>query len=231
MTTPSKSNPEDLFQAPLEIDEDELLSAGSERGKVLDISDELRLLAKQNHLSLFKIKAERRSLSDGRWLAESELCLKSLAHPDCHFIQAMLTVSLEFTPGAKVLDMQPEQGQAHQIKISESHQPSFEAEIPGVGIKATLGGEKSTEQTFDRLVLTGYNGEDRAIWSFKTPAAGYELTLNVPLKLQIEYPSCVDILRANVEISARIGVRGWADFVPLIRRKSGKGESPVYLDR
>lgn len=231
MNTPSESHLEDLFQVPIEIDEDELQSAGSERGKVLDISDELRLLAKQNHLSLFKTKAERRSLPDGRWLAESELCLKSLAHPDCHFVQAMLTVSLELTPGAKILNIQPEQGQVHQIKVSESHQPSFEAEIPGFGIKATLGGEKSTEQTFDLRVLTGYNGEDRAIWTFNTPATGYELTLNVPLRLQIEYPSSVDMLRAQVEVSARVGVRGWADYVPLVRRKTGKGQDTLYLDR
>lgn len=227
MTTP----PELVGTDVLEIDDEELQRAGSERGKILDLSGELRLMAKQNRLSVFKNRAARRRLSNGAWLAESELQLQSLPHPDCHFTQAMLTVNLELTPGARVVKLQPEQGKAHSLKVSESHRPSFEMEVPGVGIKTSLGGERTTEETIDLLVLTGYNGEDRAIWSFKAPTSGYELQLNVPLQLVVEYPASAEILRATVEVTARVGVRGWADFIPLLRRSSGAGQTPVYLDR
>lgn len=223
--------PEIVDTDALEIDEEELRSAGKERGKILDLSGELRLLARQNRLSLFKNRAARRRQSNGNWLAEAELQFQSLPHPDCHFMQAMLTVNLELTPGARVMKLHPEQGKAHPVKVSETQKPGFEMEIPGIGIKTSLGGERTTEQTVDLLVLVGYNGEDRAIWSFKAPTSGYELQLNVPLQLAVEYPASADVLRATVEVSARVGVRGWADFIPLFRRSQGTGQTPVYLDR
>ncbi len=231
MDEPPENHGEEIVSEPLEIDEEELSNASRERGRILDISDEIRLLAKQNRLTLFKNKAGRRKNSAGGWRAETELQFQSHAHPDCRFVQAMLTVSLDLTPGAKVLTVRPDRAMVHPVKVSESIKPAFEVGIPGIGLKATLGGEKTTEQTFDQPVLTGYNGEDRAIWTFKAPASGYELSLNVPLQLAIEYPATVEILRASVQMSARVAVRGWTDFIPLIGSKSGTGTASVYLDR
>lgn len=231
MTPPNDNEPENLFSGGLEIDEEELSLAGRERGKELDISDELRLLAKQNRLSLFKAKASKRRSARQDWQAEAEFRLQSQAHPGCRFVQVMLAVSVELTPGAKVLSIAPEEAMMHQIKVTEAVKPGFETEIPGIGIKVSLGGEKTTEQTFQRRVLSGYNGEDHVIWTFFAPASEYELHLNTPLTLGISYPAPADALRASLRLSARVAMRGWAREIPLIGRKSGEGQTLVYLDR
>jgi hypothetical protein len=231
MTVPLQSDLEEIVDGELAIDEEELLQTSQERGKILDISDKLRLLAKQNRLSLFKKKAGRRKSPSGNWVAEAELQFQSHPHPDCRFEQVMLAVSFKLSPGARVLTVRPEQAIVHQVKVTESLKPAFEAEIPGIGIKSTLGAEKTTEQTFDQQVLISYNGENCALWTFKIPASGYELSLDVPLRLTVEFPASMDVLRAHVQISARVGVRGWPDYVPLVRKKSGEGNTPVYLDR
>ncbi|WP_193213290.1 hypothetical protein [Luteolibacter marinus] len=231
MDQPDDEQRDDVFSEQLEIDEGELHDANHERGKVLEISDQIRLLAKQNRLSLFKKRALRKANDNVGWLAEAELQFQSHAHPDCRFVQVMLGVTLDMSPGAKILAVQPDRAMVHQVKLTEALKPAFEATIPGIGLKTTLGAETASEQTFDQPVLTGYNGEDRAIWTFRIPAKGYELSLNLPLHLRMEYPSTIDILRARVQVSARVAVRGWADFIPLIGKKSGRGQTPIYLDR
>lgn len=234
MNTPDEnkspeSGPENLFPDKLEIDEVEASRISRERGKELDISDELRLLARQNRLSLFKTKTSRHPSSQHGSQSEAQFRLQSHAHPGCRFVQVMLAVNVELTPGARVLSILPEEAMLHQVKVTEAIKPGFETDI--IGIKISLGSEKTTEQTFESRVLSGYNGEDHVVWTFVAPTSDYELSLNTPLSLSISYPTATDALRASVQLSARIALRGWSGAIPLIGKKSGEGQTLVYLDR
>ena len=62
---------------------------------------------------------------------------------------------------------------------------------PRLGVRK-VSNKPSTNQ---RWPVTEWTDEIHAIWALRVPANGYELNLNVPLQLSMEYPENADALR------------------------------------
>lgn len=221
-----------LFSGPLEIDGEELESLRQERGgTVTDLSDDLRLLARQNHLRLLKRGATRESIPGEKWRATTNLQFQSLVHAECRFIHASLTLRFDLTRGAQILKIEPTKALAHEVKFVFKRKPSLGAEVPKV-VKVTLDEERTQEQTVSFPALTGSNFEDWANWTFRAPTVEYELQLDEPLQIVSEFPKHPDVgLLASLEISARVAFRDWKHVVPLVGSRGSQRNDLIQLDR
>jgi len=222
----------ELFAGPLEIDEAELSSAAEERGTAVDLSEDLRLLARKNYLRLLKTDA-RREKSGGVWRTHTGLRLASTPDPACRFVWVSLTIRLDLTPHALVTEIKPTKGGKQEVKFTRKISPALEAQVPGVSVKATLGAEKGVESTIEYPLLVGSNYEDWANWTFRAPTEEHELALDHPLSMVTEFPmNTPGGLRASIDLSARIAFRDWRRIVPLMGRRDAKEQGAIiYLDQ
>lgn len=219
-----------LIDEPLEVDQEELDIAEQERGKLLDLSNDLTVRARQNRLCLLRKRATRQRSSHDRVSIETVFQFQGLPHADCRFTEITLAIRLTNPGDARITGINPQSALIHTSKVTQKVSPSFEASFPGVNIKASLGAETENEQVFTKPVLVGYTDERFANWTFRTPSDLYELDLNVLLTLTVVYPESAPVLDASFSVSASVMVMN--SWIPMRWGKASTQQNFVRrLDR
>lgn len=230
MESPASNTEEELFRAALDIDEEAVEEMAEERGVELDLSDELKLLARQNYLQVNKTSAHRQRAHGGGWRSGTGLRIAGMPDNGCRFVWASLLIDLSFSPGAQIQSIEPEREGAQAVEFTNKTEPAIEAKIPGTSVKASLGGEREVKYTVTYPEVIGANLTDRAIWTFRAPSEDHELRLDHPLRLTVDFPQNLDALRAGLTIRARVAFRGFPGMIPLIGRRTAADTGLIRLD-
>lgn len=233
MNEPSETNDASLlFDAALEIDEENLSHMADDRGDSINLSSELRLIARENRLQLRKISARYADTPNESSLAETDLLFQSAAHPKCRFTWVVMNLDLSLSPGAKVTEIFPTSGGNQTIKFSEKLSPSIEAKIPGGEVKVGIGGESQREFSVSYPQVTGANFGDAITWTFSAATNRDKLHLNHPLKFLSEYPrKAIGGLRGSIRIQANIAFSDWKQVIPLVGKRTASVSELFYFDR
>ncbi len=229
---PNPSNPSasELFKGALEIDQDALDTLSQGRGNELDLSDDLKLLARRNDLEVSKTTASRRRVPGGGWVSETGLRLAGAADAACRFVWASLLIDLQYSPGATVQAITPEREGSQPVEFTDKISPSVEAGIPGTAVKVSLGGEREMKYTVVFPEVIGTKFSNRVIWNFRAPSEEHELRLDHPLHLSVDFPASLDALRAGLTVRAHVAFRGFRGIIPLIGRRTAEGKNLFRLD-
>lgn len=230
MESPASNPTEELFNAALDIDREAVEEMAEERGIELDLSDELKLLARQNYLQVNKTSAHRQQVDGGGWRSGTELRIAGMPDNGCRFVWASLLIDLSFSPGAQIQSIEPEREGAQAVEFTNKTEPAVEAKIPGTSVKASLGGEREVKYTVTYPEVIGANFINRVIWTFRAPTEDHELRLDRSLRLTVDFPQNLDALRAGLTIRARVAFRGFPGMIPLIGRRTAADTGLIRLD-
>ncbi|GEM_PF-6155350 len=227
-----ESNGTILFDGQFEVDEEELDESFEERGIISDVSDDLKILAKENHLRLLLTDVVNTSTSPDHSLCTTTLRLASMPDPACVFLWASLLIDLDVSPSAKFVRIAPTTEELSKISVSRTVEPSVKVAIPKAPLDITLGAKKEINYEVMRPQLTGVNFENKAMWTFRALTEECDLRFNHELILETQYPSALDMpLRASLRVKARVAFRGFAGAIPLVGRAQANHGAIVYLDR
>lgn len=200
----------------LAVDEDSL----DERwdGEVV-LDEELRLLARENRLSLWRSEPQRLDLGDG--VAAVELTLRCVvhAHPECRFRWVRLNVDFAGLPEAQVADMSPRDDiSTGPVKLVTTRSAELSYAIESVPVAPGLAIDRDVY--LPRLTASGRRFQ-YASWDF---AALGDTPLHVDrdLRILLSVPAVATAVPVRVTLRGRVTVAGRRGAIPLLGRRTGE---------
>ncbi|MDG4823964.1 hypothetical protein O7635_19070 [Asanoa sp. WMMD1127] len=202
----------------LDLDDDAL----EERWDGQIVADErLRVLARENRLSLWRSDPERVDVGDGTSAVSLGLRCVAHAHPDCRFRWVRVNVDFSAAGGVQVADMSPRDEIASTpVKLTTRWSGGLSFEIASIPVGPESSVERIREQDVFLPRVTASGPSLRyALWDFT--AVGQEpLHVDRDLRLLLAVPTTADAVPVAITLRGNVSAYGVAGAVPLVGRRS-----------
>lgn len=209
---------QEWLDVALDLDEDALAERWD--GEIV-VDDRLRVLARENHLSLWRSDPDLVDLGDGTAALDLSLHCVAHAHPDCRFRWVRLTLDFADASGVQIADMSPrDEISTIPVTLRTTWSGGLSFEIESLPLAPEAQVERSREQNvyFPKLTASGIRFRS-AVWDFT--AVGEEpLHVDRDLRLLLSTPTPAATVPVTITLRGHVSVTGLPGTIPLLGRRT-----------